>query len=223
MKSHVVDQLYGVVCIQDIAFKIVNREWEYSYKRGFRCQFHNNIFQLWFHFKRYRYRRWCLSVSVSECFQQLCTWGKDGSDVIQHSRYVCYCQWHRYPKMSTDNNTLFLYKLHKKKLLWLWCEVYILNEQLHWTDSDWVNLVSRHIWSHNENMSWWWLWIVLSLLAFWIDKVIMTGFQWDYVALVNTYVVYGQLFTDYLFKQPRRTGPSLPPWTHLTKLTKETS
>ncbi|KAE8751984.1 Cactin [Frankliniella occidentalis] len=42
---------------EDIAFKIVNREWEYSYKRGFRCQFHNNIFQLWFHFKRYRYRR----------------------------------------------------------------------------------------------------------------------------------------------------------------------
>jgi len=42
---------------EDIAFKIVNREWEYGYKRGFRCQFHNNIFQLWFHFKRYRYRR----------------------------------------------------------------------------------------------------------------------------------------------------------------------
>lgn len=42
---------------EDIGFKIVNREWEFSYKRGFRCQFHNNIFQLWFHFKRYRYRR----------------------------------------------------------------------------------------------------------------------------------------------------------------------
>ncbi|GIY35955.1 hypothetical protein CEXT_5821 [Caerostris extrusa] len=42
---------------ETIAFKIVNREWEYSYKRGFRCQFHNNIFQLYFHFKRYRYRR----------------------------------------------------------------------------------------------------------------------------------------------------------------------
>ncbi|KAI0216594.1 Cactin, partial [Lamellibrachia satsuma] len=42
---------------EDIAFKVVNREWEYSYKRGFRCQFQNNIFQLWFHFKRYRYRR----------------------------------------------------------------------------------------------------------------------------------------------------------------------
>jgi ribosomal protein S19 len=40
-----------------IAFKVVNREWEYSWKRGFRCQFHNNIFQLWYHFKRYRYRR----------------------------------------------------------------------------------------------------------------------------------------------------------------------
>jgi hypothetical protein len=42
---------------EDIAFKIVNSEWEYSYKRGFQCQFHNNIFQLWFHFKRYRYQR----------------------------------------------------------------------------------------------------------------------------------------------------------------------
>ena len=42
---------------EDIAFKIVNREWNYSYKSGFRRQFSNNILQLWFHFKRYRYRR----------------------------------------------------------------------------------------------------------------------------------------------------------------------
>jgi len=42
---------------EDIAFKIVSREWEYSYKHGFKCQFQNGIFQLWFHFKRYRYRR----------------------------------------------------------------------------------------------------------------------------------------------------------------------
>lgn len=42
---------------EDIAFKVVNREWEFSYKRGFRNQFQNNILQLWFHFKRYRYRR----------------------------------------------------------------------------------------------------------------------------------------------------------------------
>ncbi|XP_033121808.1 cactin-like [Anneissia japonica] len=42
---------------EDIAFKIVNREWEYSHRHGFRCQFSNSIFQLWFRFKRYRYRR----------------------------------------------------------------------------------------------------------------------------------------------------------------------
>ncbi|XP_016374684.1 cactin-like [Sinocyclocheilus rhinocerous] len=42
---------------EDLAFKIVNREWEYSHRHGFRCQFANGIFQLWFHFKRYRYRR----------------------------------------------------------------------------------------------------------------------------------------------------------------------
>uniref|UniRef100_UPI00358FB89A splicing factor Cactin n=1 Tax=Myxine glutinosa TaxID=7769 RepID=UPI00358FB89A len=42
---------------EDIAFKIVNREWEYSHRHGFRCQFANSIFQLWFHFKRFRYRR----------------------------------------------------------------------------------------------------------------------------------------------------------------------
>ncbi|KAJ8717527.1 hypothetical protein PYW08_005926 [Mythimna loreyi] len=41
----------------DIAFKIVNREWEHSPRRGFRCHFHNNIFRLWFQFKRYRYHR----------------------------------------------------------------------------------------------------------------------------------------------------------------------
>ncbi|XP_074603540.1 cactin, spliceosome C complex subunit [Brevipalpus obovatus] len=42
---------------EDIAFKIVNREWNYSHKSGFRSQFQNSILQLWFHFKRYRYRR----------------------------------------------------------------------------------------------------------------------------------------------------------------------
>lgn len=42
---------------EDIAFKIVSKEWEHSYKRSFRCQFANNIMQLWFHFKRERYRR----------------------------------------------------------------------------------------------------------------------------------------------------------------------
>lgn len=42
---------------QDIAFKIVNRPWERSHKRGFRCSFERGVLQLWFHFQRYRYRR----------------------------------------------------------------------------------------------------------------------------------------------------------------------
>ncbi|XP_028636395.1 cactin-like [Grammomys surdaster] len=42
---------------EDIAFKIVRREWDHSHRHGFRCQFANGIFQLWFHFKRYHYRR----------------------------------------------------------------------------------------------------------------------------------------------------------------------
>lgn len=42
---------------EDIAFKIVNKEWEQSQKRGFKCQFSHGILYLWFNFKRYRYRR----------------------------------------------------------------------------------------------------------------------------------------------------------------------
>ncbi|KAL5482225.1 hypothetical protein EMCRGX_G022522 [Ephydatia muelleri] len=42
---------------EDIAFKVVNREWDYSWKHGFKSHFNNNILQLWFRFKRNRYRR----------------------------------------------------------------------------------------------------------------------------------------------------------------------
>lgn len=42
---------------EDIGFKIVNREWECSWRHGFRSQFSNSILQLWFRFKRNRYRR----------------------------------------------------------------------------------------------------------------------------------------------------------------------
>lgn len=48
---------FAIVCFhagppyQDIAFKIVRREWEYSHRLGFRGHFANGIFQLWFHFK----------------------------------------------------------------------------------------------------------------------------------------------------------------------------
>ena len=42
---------------EDIAFKVVDRPWEYAHRHGFRAQYSNGIFQLWFHFKRDRYRR----------------------------------------------------------------------------------------------------------------------------------------------------------------------
>ncbi|RLN46401.1 hypothetical protein BBJ29_006231 [Phytophthora kernoviae] len=42
---------------QDIAFKIVNREWEYSHKRGFKSVFERGILHVYFNFKRHRYRR----------------------------------------------------------------------------------------------------------------------------------------------------------------------
>lgn len=42
---------------EDIAFKIVNRLWEHSHRRGFRCTFDRGVLQLWFNFRRLRYRR----------------------------------------------------------------------------------------------------------------------------------------------------------------------
>ncbi|KAH7464661.1 Cactin [Phytophthora ramorum] len=42
---------------QDVAFKIVNREWEYSQKRGYKSVFERGILHLYFNFKRHRYRR----------------------------------------------------------------------------------------------------------------------------------------------------------------------
>ena len=42
---------------EDIAFKIVNREWEKSHRRGFKCVFQRGVLNLYFNFKRYRYRR----------------------------------------------------------------------------------------------------------------------------------------------------------------------
>jgi hypothetical protein len=42
---------------EDIAFKIVNREWEHSHKRGYKSVFERGILHLYFNFKRHRYRR----------------------------------------------------------------------------------------------------------------------------------------------------------------------
>ncbi|KAJ3064058.1 hypothetical protein HDU98_000191 [Podochytrium sp. JEL0797] len=42
---------------EDIAFRIVKKEWEYSHKNGFRSSFDRGVLQLHFHFKRQFYRR----------------------------------------------------------------------------------------------------------------------------------------------------------------------
>eukprot|EP00762_Andalucia_godoyi_P003353 ANDGO_06601.mRNA.1 Cactin len=41
---------------QDIAFRVVDREWEKSHHRGFRCVFDKGVLQLHFQFKKIRYK-----------------------------------------------------------------------------------------------------------------------------------------------------------------------
>lgn len=42
---------------EDVAFKVVSREWNLSHKFGFRVVFDRGVLQLYFNFKRWRYRR----------------------------------------------------------------------------------------------------------------------------------------------------------------------
>lgn len=42
---------------QDIAFRIANRDWDQSSRHGFRNRFRNGVYQLWFDFKKWKYRR----------------------------------------------------------------------------------------------------------------------------------------------------------------------
>ena len=42
---------------KDIAFKIINREWNLSRKRGFRCTFERGVLSLYFNFNSHWYRR----------------------------------------------------------------------------------------------------------------------------------------------------------------------
>ena len=42
---------------EDVAFKIVNKEWEYATKHGFKSSFERGILHLFFNFKRTRYRK----------------------------------------------------------------------------------------------------------------------------------------------------------------------
>ncbi|KAI9224372.1 cactus-binding C-terminus of cactin protein-domain-containing protein [Blastocladiella britannica] len=42
---------------EDVAFEIVNKEWEMSHRRGFRCVFDRGVLQLHFQFRRFFYRK----------------------------------------------------------------------------------------------------------------------------------------------------------------------
>jgi hypothetical protein len=42
---------------EDLAFRIVKQDWEYSHKKGFRSSFDRGVLQVWFQFKRNFYRR----------------------------------------------------------------------------------------------------------------------------------------------------------------------
>jgi len=55
--DYVIIRFTGGPPYEDIAFKIVNREWEYSRKNGFKCVFDRGVLHLWWNFKRMRYRK----------------------------------------------------------------------------------------------------------------------------------------------------------------------
>jgi hypothetical protein len=55
--DHVILRFHAGPPYEDIAFKIVHKEWEKSHRKGFKSTFMNGILQLWFSFKRYKYRR----------------------------------------------------------------------------------------------------------------------------------------------------------------------
>ncbi|KAG1355040.1 cactin [Cocos nucifera] len=42
---------------EDVAFRIINNKWDYSWRRGFKCTFDHGILHLHFNFKRFPYRR----------------------------------------------------------------------------------------------------------------------------------------------------------------------
>lgn len=42
---------------EDVAFKIINRQWNKSRKRGFRCTFERGVLSLYFNFQSHWYRR----------------------------------------------------------------------------------------------------------------------------------------------------------------------
>lgn len=56
-KDHCLIRFTAGAPYEDVAFKIVRKEWEYNHKRGFKCVFDRGVLHLYFNFRRYRYRR----------------------------------------------------------------------------------------------------------------------------------------------------------------------
>jgi len=48
---------FGGPPYEDVAFKIKNDEWDIDRGHGYRNQFQNGILQVWFNYKRLKYRR----------------------------------------------------------------------------------------------------------------------------------------------------------------------
>ena len=48
---------------EDVAFKIVNKQWDFNYRHGFRCSFDRGIFHLWYVIS-IGWLRFCLFASI---------------------------------------------------------------------------------------------------------------------------------------------------------------
>jgi hypothetical protein len=71
---------------EDLAFRIVDREWDYSAKRerGFRSSFDKGVLTLWFQFKKV-----CAKVAGDSMnWEDVLT---NGNRYITESRFVCFC------------------------------------------------------------------------------------------------------------------------------------
>ncbi|KAM7255233.1 hypothetical protein ACFE04_020474 [Oxalis oulophora] len=56
---------------QDIAFRIVNKEWDCSHPNGFKTTFERGILRVYFNFKRYRYRSFLTSKQFRDLAKDL--------------------------------------------------------------------------------------------------------------------------------------------------------
>ena len=55
--QHIILRFMAGAPYEDLAFKILNKEWDLDRRSGFSCQFERRVLQLHFSFKRDRYRR----------------------------------------------------------------------------------------------------------------------------------------------------------------------